>query len=63
MTGTTTIPDHDLPPPSSPPAAEDDDVAEDKDQVPTEIITKSPPVDNDHRHTIGGKRYSIVSVE
>ncbi|GMH69902.1 hypothetical protein TrRE_jg2144, partial [Triparma retinervis] len=39
--------------------AEDDDVAEDKDQVPTEIITKSPPVDNDHRHTIGGKRYSI----
>jgi hypothetical protein len=28
--------------------------------VPTEIRTKSP-VDNEHRHTIGGKRYSMVS--
>ena len=28
--------------------------------VPTEIRTKSP-VDIEHRHTIGGKRYSMVS--
>ncbi|GMI21531.1 hypothetical protein TrCOL_g9946 [Triparma columacea] len=37
--------------PTSPSAVEGD--------VPTEIRTKSP-VDNEHRHTIGGKRYSMT---
>ena len=39
---------------------EDSAVEGDVIDVPTEIRTKSP-VDNEHRHTIGGKRYSMVS--